>query len=225
MTHSKLKKLPNVLDAPQPGSSGYGHHPNVVTEEMINPSGDSQMQEEQFVETIKFGDIAVSEKDTGIEFKVSRGNAADIGTSEVPLLIDFLKQHLDDSANRRSSWRLPLTSIRGTEADDLSVTVFYGQSEQRVTAKDISLTGMFIEAFHPIGERGDTVDLEITFAGFHANLRGLIVRQDKAMTRCALQFHDCMDAQGVPCPPEPLSEIFYKLEQIWLDKQLTLEWR
>lgn len=177
------------------------------------------------METIKFGDIAVSEKDAGIEFKVTRGNTADISTSDIPVLIDFLKQHLDESANRRSSWRLPLASVRGTEADDLRVTIHSGDSEQRVTAEDISLTGMFVETFRPIGERGDSVNIDVEFAGFHAEMRGLIVRQDKAMTRCALQFQDCIDTHGIPCPPEPLSEIFYKLEQIWLDKQLSLEWR
>jgi|TARA_R100001509_G_scaffold165723_1_gene149264 hypothetical protein len=177
------------------------------------------------VETIKFGDIAVSDKDTGIQFKVTLGSTADIDTSDVPLLIDFLKQHLDESANRRSSWRHPLNSVRGTAADDLRVTVLSGESEQRVTAEDISLTGMFIESFNPIGERGESVNVDIEFAGHYASLHGLIVRQDKAMTRCALQFQDCIDAQGIPCPPSELSEIFYKLEQIWLDKQLTLEWR
>mgnify|MGYP003150618930 FL=1 len=104
------------------------------------------------METIKFGDIAVSDKDTGIQFKVTLGSTADIDTSDVPLLIDFLKQHLDESANRRSSWRHPLNSVRGTAADDLRVTVLSGESEQRVTAEDISLTGMFIESFNPIGE-------------------------------------------------------------------------
>ena len=105
------------------------------------------------------------------------------------------------------------------------MTVLSGESEQRVTAEDISLTGMFIESFNPIGERGESVNVDIEFAGHYASLHGLIVRQDKAMTRCALQFQDCIDAQGIPCPPSELSEIFYKLEQIWLDKQLTLEWR
>jgi len=174
---------------------------------------------------MNLGDLAVSEKDEGIEFRISQSTATDISTSDIPLLINFLKQHLDESANRRSSWRLPLTGLRNTEADYLRVTAIWDDDVETVTAIDLSLTGIFIESTRPLGERGDDVYLRIELAGMSAEVRGLIVRQDKTMTRCALQFPECIDQRGRPSPPKALSDIFYKLEQIWLDKQLTLEWR
>ncbi|GAB3270130.1 PilZ domain-containing protein [Parahaliea aestuarii] len=177
------------------------------------------------METIKFGHFAVSDRDAGIAFRINYGETADIETSDIPVLIDFLKKHLNESANRRSSWRLPLSSLRDTEADQLRITILSGEVEQVVTPIDISLTGMFIHAPLPVGETGEHIDLEIEFGGSRVELRGLIVRQDKSMTRCGLQFVGCMDSEGTPCPPTELSEIFYQLEQVWLDKKLALEWR
>ncbi|WP_235898534.1 PilZ domain-containing protein [Parahaliea maris] len=174
---------------------------------------------------MNFGDLAISEHEEGIEFSIGQLSSADISSSDIPLLINFLKQHLNESANRRSSWRLPLTGLRNTEADHLRVTALGGDTEQAVTAIDISLTGIFIESSQPLGERGEDVYVRLELLGLAVEVRGLIVRQDKTMTRCALQFPDCLDKGGRPNPPEALSDIFYKLEQVWLDKQLTLEWR
>lgn len=180
---------------------------------------------ENLVETMNFGNLAISENEEGVEFCIGQVSSADITSADIPLLINFLKQHLDESANRRSSWRLPLTGLRNTEADHLRVTALAGDTGEPVTAIDLSLTGIFIESAHPLGERGEDIQIRLEFLGIEVEVRGLIVRQDKSMTRCALQFPDCLDQRGRPTPPQALSDIFYKLEQVWLDKQLTLEWR
>lgn len=176
------------------------------------------------MEALKFGPLSIEETDSGVRFQLQWGPPADLAANDLPLLMDFLKQHLEVTANRRSSWRLPLNSLGGTEADNLVVTIHRGEYALAAKAMDISLTGMFVLTPEPIGERGDTVDVEVVFDGGRALLQGSIVRQDSSMRRVGLHFHKCIGADGSLCPPEAYLRIFNRLEQIWMDRKLGLVW-
>lgn len=180
----------------------------------------SPQPEGKALEALKFGWLSVEESENGIRFGISGSTPAEIKTDEVPTLLGFLKQHLEDSANRRSSWRLTLSTLGGTEADQLQVSV----NGVKAKAIDISITGLFVETEEPIGERGDSLDVAVAFEDEAVSLRATIVRQDASMRRIAIHLPDCIDAQGTLCPPDSYQRIFTALEQIWLDKKLGLVW-
>ncbi len=178
------------------------------------------------MEALQFGPISIEESEDGIDFipAAEFTGKTRIRTDDVPILMNFLKKHLEESANRRSSWRLSVTSLAGTDADGLRVAI--GAHGKTVVAQviDISLTGMLVQVEEPIGERGEVFDIGVEYGVYYETLVGTIVRQDDSMRRLAFHFADCIDEQGALCPPTEYREIFIALEHIWLDKKLGLQW-
>lgn len=178
------------------------------------------------MEVLQFGNLSVRETEDGVSFDSADSlvDYSQVNTAEVPVLISFLKDHLKYAANRRSSWRLSLHQLVGTDADDLQVTISKGQQRIAAGVLDISLTGMFLELDEPVGERGDAVEIDVSLGQVGDFLSGVIVRLDPGMTRVAVHFPNCIDNHGGLCPPLAYKKIFHSLEQIWLDKKLGLEW-
>jgi hypothetical protein len=175
---------------------------------------------------LQFGDMFFEETGDGVDI-ISAPNSPGrntISTADVPMLMSFLKQHLEDSANRRSSWRLPLNTINGSDADRLNVSL-QGPSETiEAKAIDISMTGMSLETREPVGERGDSLQVHVEFLGTCVTLSATIVRQDASMRRIGLLFPDSVDSMGSLTTPPEYRKIFIALEQIWLDSKLGLKW-
>jgi len=178
------------------------------------------------VEALQFGNLSIRETSDGITFNSldSQVDCSQVNTAEIPLLISFLKDHLKYAANRRSSWRLSLHQLTGTIADDLQVTVAKGRQRVAAGVLDISLTGMFLDLSEPVGERGDTVEIDVSLGEVGDFLTGVIIRLDPGMTRLAVHFPNCIDNHGALCAPLAYQKIFHTLEEVWLDKKLGLEW-
>ena len=178
------------------------------------------------MESLQFGSLRVEESDTGIELHSLEGvkSVCRINTDEVPVLMNFLKRHLAESANRRSSWRLELGQLPDAEVEKLSVVLTVNGEGVEVWPLDISLTGLRVASRTAIAERGDQIAVTITLGETTAELQGTVVRQDQDMRRVALQFQGCMDERGNLTPPDELWEIFTELEHVWLDKKLGLQW-
>ncbi len=178
------------------------------------------------MEALQFGSLSIQETDQGIDFiaGVGKSQTCRVNTDDVPTLMNFLKRHLEDSANRRSSWRLSLMALAGTEADTLEIRLLPHPDKISVVAMDISLTGMLLLASDSVGECGDSVEVQVAFQGVEVTLAGTIVRQDIETKRFAVHFPGCLDTEGTLCPPDAYRDIFYALESIWLDKKLGLQW-
>ena len=178
------------------------------------------------MKSLQFGNLRVEETDTGIDFHNLEGVASvsQINTEEIPVLMNFLKRHLADSANRRSSWRLDLAELPDSELETLAVHVVLDGESLPVEPQDISLTGIRVVAEAAIAERGDQIGVRVSLGDHSASLVGIVVRQDSDMKRVAIHFPECIDSRGTLTPPDALWEIFTTLEQIWLDRKLGLQW-
>lgn len=176
------------------------------------------------MDALIFGSLSIEDAEEGIRIVPVDASPATIKTAEVPLLLNFLKQHLEESANRRSSWRLPLSTLGGTRAEQLVVSLQRGGHEIDVGVIDLSITGSLVSTGHYVGESGDKVAVHLVLEDLEATLTGTIVRQDHDRQRVAIHFPDCIDEAGALTPPEAYREIFNALEEIWLDKKLGLVW-
>lgn len=175
------------------------------------------------MESLNFGKLTITQTEAGVE--IDSHGAALLKNADIPLLLEFLKQYLSDYADLRSSWRLNVEQLNNTPAEKLAVSVSGKHVSTQPTVLDISLTGMFLESDKPLGERGEQVEVNVEFEGEQAVLQGTIIRHDDEHNRIAINFPGCVDANGELCPPEGYRSIFYGLEQIWLDKQLGLQWQ
>ena len=174
------------------------------------------------MESLNFGKLTISQTDAGVE--IDSHGAAVLKNADIPLLLEFLKQYLSDYADLRSSWRLDVGQLKDTPAEALRVSVSGKHASAHTTVLDISLTGIFLQSDKPLGERGETVEVTVEFQGEKAVLNGTIVRHNDELNRFAFTFPDCISADGDLSPPKAYRAIFYALEQIWLDKQLGLQW-
>ena len=140
------------------------------------------------MEALQFGPLCIQETEQGIDFiaGVGASETCRINTDDVPTLMNFLKRHLEDSANRRSSWRLGLAALAGSEADTLEIDLVSGATKVPVGAIDISLTGMLLLSPESVGECGDRVEVQVRFQGMEDTLSGTIVRRDAATERFAI---------------------------------------
>ncbi len=175
------------------------------------------------MESLNFGKLTIKQTDAGVE--IDSHGASVLKNADIPLLLEFLKQYLSEYADLRSSWRLDVAQLKGTPAEMLVVTAAGKHVPTATTVLDISLTGIFLQSAKPLGERGESVEVAVEFQGERAVLNGTIVRHNDENTRFAITFPECMDAAGELTPPKGYRSIFYALEQIWLDKQLGLQWK
>jgi hypothetical protein len=174
---------------------------------------------------IRTGNLRINAKEDSVEFEII-GNeiaCADIAASELPELLGFLKSYLRTQANRRTGFRINLTQIRSNLSDRLRVSVETTRGQFRVTPVDISLTGICVASNHHLGRYGARVDININLDQHKARVAAVVVRQDGSVAHTAFHFIDSIN-EGEPDPSPELELIFRKLESLWLDQSLQLEW-
>ncbi|WP_187276378.1 PilZ domain-containing protein [Parahaliea maris] len=180
------------------------------------------------MEHLQFGKLRICDSALGIQLVPTETDNAvtQIDTADVPVLMAFLRRHLEHSANRRSSGRIHLAELAGSAADGLSVTLINNEGYVFATpVVNVSLTGLLLSAPTPPAKPGEMVDAIIALEDREVTLRGQVVRTEEAGQLIALHFPECVDPNGVLCPPAALRDIFTTLEALWLERELGVKGR
>lgn len=174
---------------------------------------------------IRTGNLLIRTKEDSVEFEIigKEFACADVATSELPELLGFFKSYLRTQSNRRTGFRINLTQIKSNLSNRLCVTVATRQGQMSALPIDLSLTGICVESSHHFGGYGAKVDIILSYDQHHAVLPAVVVRQDGAVDHTAFHFVGSIN-DGEPDPTPELELIFRKLEALWLDQCLQLEW-
>lgn len=178
------------------------------------------------MDNLRLGDLIIQAGETGLSIRNSQSLTipSEISLEDIPVLLDFMKSFLEESANRRSSFRLDLTELSLDDYQKLEVCVLTGRGQCRVRPLDISLTGMLLDAETYCGTEGEKVRVNIEFGSLRSVLSARVVRANESSRRIALQFPEVRVADGSVDAPEELTDIFHALEASWLGKSLGLDW-
>jgi hypothetical protein len=178
------------------------------------------------MESLYFGELLIEETEVGLQFRTrwDRAPLAELDSKDVQIVLEFLKRHLAETANRRSSFRLDLGLMNQDEANRLSVTITHQGQQTRVRPLDISLTGLFLETDANLGELGAPVQAEICYGKHTVCLKATVVRHNESRRQFALHFPVCLSDDGELTPPAEYRLMLQELERVWLDASLGLEW-
>lgn len=180
------------------------------------------------MEHLQFGNLRICDSSLGIQLMpaATDNGVTRIDTADVPVLMAFLRRHLEHSANRRNSGRIHLAELAGTAADELTVTLINSEGYVFATpVVNISLTGVLLSAATAPANEGESVDAIIALGEREVTMRGEVVRVETAGQLVALHFQECEGPGGQLCPPAALREIFNTLEALWLERELGLKAR
>jgi hypothetical protein len=174
---------------------------------------------------LRLGDLIIQAKEDGLSMRSSKSLSAlgDVQLEDIPTLLEFMKSYLEESANRRSSFRLDLTELNLIDYQELRISLLTDQKEFAVRPLDISLTGVLVETNEYVDDR-ETVQVNISYGGKRVSMNAKIVRSNESSRRIALHFPDVMQTDGTLNAPVELTKIFDALEGGWLDKSLGLKW-
>ncbi len=174
---------------------------------------------------IRSGNLLIRAKEDSVEFEIigKEFACADIASSEVPELLGFFKSYLRAQSNRRTGFRINLAQLKPNLSNRLCVTVATGEGQLSATPIDLGLTGICVASNHHLGRCGAKVDIIMSYDQHHAVLPAVVVRQDGAVAHTAFHFVGSIK-DGEPEPSPELEFIFRKLEALWLDQSLQLEW-
>lgn len=174
---------------------------------------------------IRTGNLRVTAKEDSIEFEIVGKDlaCADVASSELPQLLGFFRSYLRTQSNRRTGFRINLTEIKSMLSDRLSVSVATPRGQFSATPIDLSLTGICVTSNHHLGRSGARADIIVSFDQLQTRLPAIVVRQEGSVAHTAFHFIGSIN-EGEPEPSPELEFIFRKLEALWLDHSLQLEW-
>ncbi|QIB65030.1 PilZ domain-containing protein [Kineobactrum salinum] len=178
------------------------------------------------MDRLQCGNLAIISDDDKLVFELKTGGLrrAAIGGEDIPRLLDFLKHHQQAlNTSRRSGFRLQLDELSRRDAARFSVAVEVDGEAMPLRPIDFSVSGLLVETYLELGGAGAEVKLQLSFDDQTVWVPAVVIRRQAQQGRCAFQFTPVW-YQDAQCPSRELHSIFYRLESLWLDSCLQLQW-
>ena len=178
------------------------------------------------MDRLQCGNLAIISDDDKLMFEFNSGDMrrAAIAGEDIPRLLDFLKHHQREiNTSRRAGFRLQLNELPRHDASRFKVAVEVDGEVMPLQPIDFSVSGLLAETYLELGGAGTEVKLQLSFDGQTVWVPAVVVRRQPQEGLCAFQFTPVW-YQDAQCPSRELHSIFYRLESLWLNSCLQLQW-